>query len=180
MACGVAFAPMPGLRSPVTVWIGQEVAAQMVEAARTLYPLETGGVLLGWRDGSDRIVADLVGPGPCALHGRHMFIPDHPWQLSQIRAAFAQSRGDLDYLGDWHSHPSGLAEMSAQDDRTLARLSRRVSGALMVIAAGAEDTWSFGAWSQRKSGLFIRSVTDPREVRLFEAPADWPRYRPKD
>ena len=164
----------------MTVWVRHEAAARMVEAARSLYPLETGGVLLGWRDATDRIVVDLIGPGPCALHGRHMFIPDHPWQLSHIRAAFAQSKGDLDYLGDWHSHPSGLAEMSAQDDRTLARLSRRVGGALMMIAAGADDAWSFGAWSQRKLGLFSRAVTDPREVRVFTAPAGWPRYSAED
>ncbi|MDB5453611.1 MAG: uncharacterized protein JWO33_2189 [Caulobacteraceae bacterium] len=149
----------------------------MLEAAMELYPLETGGVLLGWRAGADRIVVDVIGPGPRALHGRHMLLPDHPWQLSQIRAAFAQSKGDLDYLGDWHSHPSGLAQMSVQDERTLARLSRRVSGALMVIAAGAEDAWSFGAWSQRPIRLFTRAVTDTRYVRFFTAPETWPGLR---
>lgn len=180
MAFGVAFAPMPGLRSRVTIWIEHAAAARMVDAARSLYPLETGGVLLGWTDATDRIVVDLAGSGPCALHGRHMFIPDHAWQLSHIRAAFAQSCGDLNYLGDWHSHPSGVAEMSARDDRTLTRLSRRVTGALMVIAAGEDDAWSFGAWSQRRLGLFRPPKTDPREIRLFTAPTAWPRYSPLD
>lgn len=111
-------------------WISHEVFEQMIAEARALDPLETGGVLLGWRDGGDLIVTGLIGPGPYALHGRHMFIPDHRWQLEKIRAAFARSAGDLDYLGDWHTHPSGLAEMSAQDEKTLARLTRKVSGAL--------------------------------------------------
>jgi integrative and conjugative element protein (TIGR02256 family) len=164
----------------MTVWIHRDTAAQMIEAARTLHPLETGGVLLGWRDGGERIVVDVIGPGPYALHGRHMFVPDHPWQLRQIRAAFAGSQGDLDYLGDWHSHPAGVAEMSAQDERTLTRLTRRVSQALMVIAAGADDTWSFGAWSQPRRSLFGRGVTEAREIKYFTAPADWPRFTATD
>src|SRR4051812_37824791 len=104
--------------------------------AGELSPLENGGVLLGWRSGEDRIVVDLRGPGPRALHGRHCFIPDHVWQLSEIKRAFHESRGDLDYLGDWHSHPDGIAEMSDLDSATLLRIARRVSAPLMLIVAG--------------------------------------------
>jgi integrative and conjugative element protein (TIGR02256 family) len=160
----------------MTVWIDRDAATHLIEAARALHPLETGGVLLGWRDGGERIVVDVIGPGPLALHGRHMFVPDHPWQVSRVRDAFAGSRGDLDYLGDWHSHPGGVAQMSTLDEKTLTRLTRRVSQALMVIAAGTNDTWSFGAWSQRRRSVFGRPVTEAREVKLFAAPADWPRY----
>lgn len=38
-----------------------------------LAPLENGGVLLGWRAGEDRVVIDLRGPGPHALHGPTLF-----------------------------------------------------------------------------------------------------------
>lgn len=160
----------------MTVWISDVIASAMVAAARAMHPLETGGVLLGWRDDGDRIVAGLTGPGPGALHGQHMLIPDHKWQLLQIKAAFAKSDGDLDYLGDWHSHPSGAAQMSGLDNKTLARLGRRVNGALMLIAAGADDAWSFGAWSQRHGGLFRRYATDTREVRVFTPASNWPHF----
>ncbi|WP_354298060.1 Mov34/MPN/PAD-1 family protein [Phenylobacterium koreense] len=160
----------------MTVWIADHVRAKIVEEGRALFPLETGGVLLGWRDGADSIVADLIGAGPKALHGRHLFLPDHAWQLHELRAAFADSRGDLDYLGDWHTHPAGIAEMSKQDHKTLGYLTRRVRGALMVIAAGAADDWTLGAWSQRRAGLFGRLQTDERDLRSFAAPSNWPRF----
>lgn len=168
-------APLRRLRQRVTVWIADHVRAEIVQEGRALFPLETGGVLLGWRDGADSIVADLIGAGPQALHGRHLFLPDHAWQLRELRAAFAVSKGDLDYLGDWHTHPSGVAEMSKQDHRTLGHLTRRVRGALMVIAAGAGDDWTLGAWSQRRVGLFGRPQTDERDLRSFAAPISWPR-----
>jgi len=90
---------------------------------------ENGGILLGWRSDEDRIVADLRGPGAHALHGRHCFVPDHAWQVTEINRAFPASRGDLDYLGDWHSHPEVVAEMSDLDSATLLRIARRVPDA---------------------------------------------------
>lgn len=159
----------------MTSWIADHVRAQIVEEGRALFPLETGGILLGWRDGPDCIIADLIGAGPEALHGRHLFLPDHAWQLRELRAAFAFSNGDLDYLGDWHTHPDGIAEMSKQDHKTLGRLTRRVRGALMVIAAGAADDWTLGAWSQRRTTLFGGAQTDERDLRGFAAPGSWPR-----
>ena len=139
-----------------------------------MHPLETGGVLLGWRSGVDRIVADLVGPGPRALHGRHRFLPDHAWQVRRIQEAFSSTNGDLDYLGDWHTHPSGRAEMSSEDYATLRALHRHVPGALMVIGAGVEEDWAFGAWSLRPGGLLRRPLVDVRELRSFAAPVGWP------
>jgi len=102
-------------------------------------------------------------------------VPDHEWQVTQVRAAFKATGGDLNYVGDWHTHPSGIAEMSGQDRRTLDRLSRRVKGALMIIAAGEDDDWRIGGWSQTHRRLFgaARSIT--QAVRTFDAPASWPR-----
>ena len=156
------------------VWIGRSVVDEMRVEASAYAPLETGGVLVGWRDGEDRIVVDAIGPGPLALHGRHAFMPDHRWQLAQLRQAFQQSGGDLDYLGDWHTHPGGIAQMSEIDRGTLNRLAGRVPRALMMIAAGGEDTWTFGAWMQQRGGWFGRTSPVDCEVKLFDIPESWP------
>lgn len=157
------------------VWIGRSVVDEMRAEASTYAPLETGGVLLGWRDGEDRIVVDMIGPGPLALHGRHAFMPDHRWQLAQLRHTFKQSGGDLDYLGDWHTHPAGIAQMSEVDRGTLNRLAGRVPQALMMIAAGGEDAWTFGAWMQQRGGWFGRTSPVDCEVKEFDIPESWPR-----
>ncbi|WP_082646313.1 Mov34/MPN/PAD-1 family protein [Bradyrhizobium valentinum] len=146
-------APSQMLRSrPVIVWLSSHVLRLMCRHARELSPLENGGILLGWRSGEYHIVVDLRGPGPRAIHGRQSFIPDHAWQVSEINRAFEASCGDLDYLGDWHSHPDGIAKMSDLDSATLLRIARRVNAPLMLIVAGSGADWSPQCWKGQLAG----------------------------
>jgi integrative and conjugative element protein (TIGR02256 family) len=157
---------------PVIVWLSSRVMQSMSEYARDLSPLENGGILLGWRSGEDRIIADLRGPGPLALHGRHCFLPDHKWQVAEINQAFEASRGDLDYLGDWHSHPDGVAEMSDLDSATLLRIARRVSAPLMLIVAGSGMEWSARCWKGQTVRPLLRQrlVATTLELKIFDPP----------
>lgn len=158
----------------MTIWLSRALEQHLIASANALAPLETGGMLLGWRDGADRIVTDAIGPGDRALHGRYAFLPDHEWQRKELAFAFAESLGDLDYLGDWHTHPGGHAEMSAIDHATLRRIGRRVPGAMTLIAAGDRDRgWRMGAWLHRRTG-FLRSTAEPRPIRTFDRPSGWP------
>lgn len=157
------------------LWAPRRVLTDIECEGRRFAPLETGGVLLGWRDGPDLIVADLIGPGPQALHGRHLFLPDHSWQVAQIRAAFAGTGGDLDYLGDWHTHPRGIATMSDLDRTTLTKLDRRVRGATMLIAGGEGDDWAFSAWTAVRGGLLRPTSFETCEIISFDSPDHWPR-----
>jgi len=134
-------------------------------------------VLLGWRDGDDRIITGLLGPGPASLHGRFAFVPDHAWQLRRIREAFSSTSGDLDYLGDWHTHPDGVPEMSSRDHQTLHRIARRVRRPVMLIAAGGPSKWEIGGWIADRRGVLRRkSDHRPHEVRSFALPTKWPSY----
>ncbi|WP_312002358.1 Mov34/MPN/PAD-1 family protein [Bradyrhizobium hereditatis] len=146
------------------VWLSSRVMQSMVECARDLSPLENGGILLGWRSGEDRIIVDLRGPGPLALHGRHCFLPE-------------ASGADLDYLGDWHSHPDGVAEMSDLDSATLLRIARRVSEPLMLIVAGSGTDWSPRCWKGQvvRSLLRRRLLATPQELKIFDPSSVWPR-----
>src|SRR3546814_5596211 len=74
----------------MTIWLTTAVEKLLVASAENLAPFETGGMLLGWRDESDRIITDIVGPGDRALHGRYAFVPDHRWQKQQLGSAFAR------------------------------------------------------------------------------------------
>jgi integrative and conjugative element protein (TIGR02256 family) len=141
----------------------------MSEYAQELSSLENGGIFLGWRSGEDRIIVDLRGPGPLALHGRHCFVPDHKWQVAEVKSAFETSDGDLDYLGDWHSHPDGVAEMSDLDSATLLRIARRVSEPLMLIVAGCGLTWTPRCWKGQivRSLLRRRLSATPQELKIL-------------
>ncbi|WP_194473386.1 Mov34/MPN/PAD-1 family protein [Bradyrhizobium sp. CCBAU 51753] len=161
------------------IWLSSHALRLMCVYARELSPLENGGILLGWRSGEDYVVVDLRGPGPRALHGRHCFIPDHAWQVNEINRAFEASCGDLDYLGDWHSHPNGIAEMSDLDSATLLRIARQVKAPLMLIVAGSGTDWSPHCWKGRLVGppLWRRLEAMSQELKVFDPPAAWPGSR---
>lgn len=160
----------------MTVWLSEHVMQSLSVHAQDFSPLENGGILLGWRSGEDCIVVDLRGPGPRALHGRHCFIPDHAWQVEEIQRAFEQSCSDLDYLGDWHSHPDGVAEMSKVDSATLLRITQRVKGSIMLIVAGKGKDWSARCWKGHihRSFLVRRLAAAPQNIKVFAPPAHWP------
>jgi integrative and conjugative element protein (TIGR02256 family) len=82
---------------------------------------ETGGALLGWREGKRTVVQRVLGPGPKAKHGFRSFEPDASWQNEQGRRIYAESQRTVAYIGDWHTHPFGAPNPSRQDAST-ARL----------------------------------------------------------
>lgn len=85
--------------------------------AHRAYPLETGGLLLGWwdEDGRTAWVETVVGPGPEAHHARASFEPDWHWQQDQVARLYTRYARRLQYLGDWHTHPNGRPVPSRAD-----------------------------------------------------------------
>ena len=152
----------------------------MCSEAISRLPLESGGVLLGWRTGEDRVVISVLGPGPQALHGLYRFIPDHTWQISEICRIFHKSTGDIDYLGDWHSHPNGNSVMSGEDHSTLKRISKRVPESLMLIIGNNthSEHWSVNCWKGCfNPGFIFRSYNSVEQtVKIFELPTPWESF----
>ena len=155
------------------IWLSREVAASIMKQGQDFSPLETGGLLLGWSDDGNRVVAGLIGPGPNARHHAHKFIPDHPWQMRELEKAFASSGGDLTYLGDWHTHPMGPAQMSRLDERTLSRIARKVDQPVMLIGDPTSGEAPFGAWAAQSLGWRRTEFTNV-PIKLFEHPSGWP------
>ncbi|MDJ0356626.1 Mov34/MPN/PAD-1 family protein [Paenarthrobacter sp. PH39-S1] len=83
------------------------------EAIRSRDGLETGGILLG-TDGHNGIVIRHAGePGPKARRGSHRFLRDlaHARQLAEV--AWKEDRSQ--WIGEWHTHPSGDLAPSSYD-----------------------------------------------------------------
>ncbi|MHA1660810.1 MAG: Mov34/MPN/PAD-1 family protein, partial [Promethearchaeota archaeon] len=76
--------------------------------------LETGGLLLGTKqeDGS-RLVTHALPPGPKALHHSTMFERD--LEFSQAALNYFSNKSNVEYVGEWHKHPSGLTRPSEGD-----------------------------------------------------------------
>lgn len=115
-----------------------------------MYPLETGGVLIGWYSQGQYVVTASTGPGPKASHKRNRFQPDGEYRNAKVLRRFDQSSGAEVYLGDWHTHPDQSAvAMSWLDKHELGRIAgqseARDKPPIMIILAG-RDSWSADGW----------------------------------
>lgn len=147
-----ATSALPRVRGEqLTAWVATAARELMEAEARRRSPLETGGVLMGYwaEDQSAVVIADVVGPGPKAVHKRTSFVPDHLYQEREVERIYKESGRRITYLGDWHSHPGGPMMLSVVDRLTQLRIglqqTARAPRALMAIIAGGQP-WTVGVW----------------------------------
>lgn len=145
-------------RSGRVWWAGAALEEALREAQRA-WPLETGGLLLGWSPKPGAVVIrQVIGPGPQADHRAATFTPDAPWQEQQLAQAYEQAGRRLNYLGDWHTHPRGTVRLSSTDRATLRRIAThadaRAPHPVMVLLAGG-PLWQVAVRQQfrRRSGV---------------------------
>lgn len=75
---------------------------------------ETGGILLGHADpGTPAVVRSAGDPGPRAIHEPQRFLRD----LGHARALAARAWKDegAEWIGEWHTHPTGDRAPSTVD-----------------------------------------------------------------
>jgi integrative and conjugative element protein (TIGR02256 family) len=117
----------------------------MLEMAEQHFPLETGGMLIGYdTDDGSAVVTEIIGAGPRARHRLMAFRPDHEYQQKELDEIFHRSDGVETYLGDWHTHPNGFHALSAKDKRVLKRIAntetaQRPHPIMLVLANDRED-----------------------------------------
>lgn len=154
-------------------WIETTALARMEQDASEFFPLETGGVLVGYRSGSDQVVTAVVGGGPRAIRTEICFEADHEYQCEELDRLFRKSKGVTVYLGDWHTHPLMSPELSATDRRTLRRIARhapaKCTSPLMVVGAGGPTFWRWQAhlWDATRTWRKIYSCP----LTAFTSPA---------
>lgn len=158
------------MRDIVTkVWVAETALERMTADAQEHFPLETGGVLVGYfADNGDAVIRTVIGAGPGARHQRLRFEPDHGWQCHRLDELYAGSKGLMVYLGDWHTHPRGSPSMSWLDRRTLLKIAQhpeaRCASPLMVIGAGGASQWEWVAHrycGTTGMGLFAQASRAP-------------------
>lgn len=154
-----------------SVWIEKAAFHCMVEEADRAYPLETGGVLVGYfAESGQPVIFSAIGPGPNADHQRRRFTPDHTWQCDQLDILFEKSSQTWVYIGDWHTHPDGTPRMSWLDQRTLRTIAKypqsQSAHPLMLIGGGSCGNWDWIGHQYRDDRLLglitRRNELDPR------------------
>lgn len=111
--------------------------------------LETGGILLGHQHSDGHLSVTVAGdPGPRAERGRRSFRRDPDHARSLARDGYARDRSV--WIGDWHTHPDGLAHPSPTDLRAYADILHDPDGSfdafLSLIVIPAEPRPLLYAW----------------------------------
>ena len=113
-------------------------------------PNETGGVLIGTFDMSRRIayVVDQIAAPPDSERRPTSYLRGCEGLEEQVEVIREATKGQLDYVGEWHSHPGKSTRASKKDKSLFAwlagyRLSDGVP-ALMAIAGSESSRWIIG------------------------------------
>lgn len=131
------------------VWFKKTSFEQLIKEGESKYPLETGGLFVGYQLSNDEVVVTrVIGPGPLASHKSDRFIPDQKYHEAELLKHFYKSDHLEVYLGDWHTHPNLKAYLSNLDLKTLKRIARfknsQLDYPLMGILGG--EPYEFKIW----------------------------------
>lgn len=105
-------------------------------------PKEAGGIVLGYRDGDEIVVTEMlevtdVRATGSAYHRNHS---DAEGVLAAARCNQAPD-SPVGYVGEWHSHPLP-AHASATDKRELDRIGSRAKGpVVLIVLVRHPDEW---------------------------------------
>lgn len=167
---------MPFLATPSaivtkTCWLPRRLQQEMEELGRQWDPLEVGGVIAGYWNNDEAVITSCIGPGDNAQHGAGAFLPDHAFHQHEIARLYAASGGAEVYLGDWHTHPSGVPRLSSVDKRTLRAIGdapeAQCSTPLMVLLAGSQRSWTTRVFTLVPPRAFRARKVVPAELRVF-------------
>jgi proteasome lid subunit RPN8/RPN11 len=125
-------------RPPPSVQIENGALPDICVTAQERMPLETGGILLGWRDIDCIHVARFIEVrDPNAQHGKYQ--RDHAAAQAALHLARADFHPDslLGYVGEWHTHPA-LQPPSRQDRKELRAIGRRSAQPVAMIVLSSD------------------------------------------
>lgn len=120
------------------IHILKEVLEFMKQESGESGDVETGGVLVGYRNAGDEYVIVRVSkPGPNAVRTQTRFEKDEEYCQKELLDAFNELGEKGLYLGEWHYHPSGGNEPSGLDIKSLTEIAAqenyRIDKPIMII-----------------------------------------------
>ena len=126
-----------------------EVLLNKIRSQRkTHLPVETGGTLIGSYDMQRKIiyVVDALPPPADSVQQQTHFIRGSYGLKPQIEVIERITLGNLQYVGEWHSHPAGYSAKPSEDDSMLlallaAQQHKDGNPALVLIIGENDISW---------------------------------------
>ena len=119
----------------------EEQALRVIAEHRQRVPdaSEAGGILLGYRRGPHLHVTDATAPLDTDSASRTRFFrsaaPHHNVALTR----WHESGGNMDYMGEWHTHPEHGPSPSTMDTQGWQHICGVRKVPMLFVIAGTED-----------------------------------------
>ncbi len=147
---------------PRRVYLSPAARTAIATEANQALPNETGGVLVGYRQGDDLVVSDAVAISSAkATPSRYVRddVEANSWLATYL--ANREPTDPVGYIGEWHSHPLPSAPSNI-DLRSIRATAKTTSGPIALIVYSPFDD-QFIATTATRSRLG-RIVTDTAPV----------------
>ena len=132
--------PMKLTKEEWTVILDSELLDTLARMRECRLPNETGGVLIGSRDRTRKIlyVVDALPSPPDSQELKTSYIRGTKGLSEEVERIMRITGSNLEYIGEWHSHPDGHSvEPSARDNQLLnwirAGMEKAAETGLMCI-----------------------------------------------
>jgi proteasome lid subunit RPN8/RPN11 len=149
-----AFVPAPMIEVKNTGWTlctDESVTAKVMRLRQEKLPNETGGILIGSLDMKRKIVyvADAEASPRNSREEPNMFIRGPEGMSARLQEIETATAGNLEYVGEWHSHPAGHGCTPSEFDLRLFcwlvdLMNMDGKPALMLIAGEPGTAWFLG------------------------------------
>jgi integrative and conjugative element protein (TIGR02256 family) len=145
------------MTSPV-VQVVPGVLERMQDALLAALPRETGGILVGWRDGTDVVVIDALSVPDEGAQTMHY--TRHHDKATRVLDRYLADATDpmIGYVGEWHTHP-WPSPPSRTDRTSVAAAASRTDAAVALIVlawdANQSDADVHTAIVHRRSGQLV-------------------------
>lgn len=96
---------------------------------------ESGGVLLGRRRGRHLEIVNATSPFQSDKRWRTGFVRERGGHEIEATRLWFTSGGEIDYLGEWHTHPEALPLPSSVDRREWRQLTLRPMRSTPLVTA---------------------------------------------
>lgn len=151
----ISIAPTAMKRNTFDGWtlvVDDKLASRLTELRGLKLPHETGGILIGAYDLVRKIVyvVDTIPSPPDSAEWPTLYIRGKRGLAPQVERIGQVTDGQLEYVGEWHSHPDGCPCLPSNDDLTVfGWLTKNMDDAglpaLMAIAGqGGLTAWFMG------------------------------------
>lgn len=144
------------------IHLTEAVARGIAARAQAAMPNETGGALIGWREGEFVNVMDSIEiPSVRPDHARYQLsVADLNEALERYISSARDAR--MGYVGSWHSHPA-MVGPSPRDRYTFWRTGRAHTGAMAFVVAATDGrtTVLHTTWAGRRDGHYRLQRQEP-------------------